>query len=599
MKKYLVLAILMLLPNSTFADGVIKSHGIAIFGKLKYDKDFKNFDYVNPQAPKGGEIKISSTSAFDSLNPYIVKGNKAPGISMIFDSLMIGSLDEPQSIYGLVAENVTIAADKSFVEFEMRKNAKFHDESPMTADDIIFSFNLLKKEGDPSYRISYEPISSVEKINDYKVRFNFSDKTKRELPLIAGTMPILSKAYYSKNEFNKTTLQSPLGSGSYKVKSLEQGRNIVYERVKNYWAKDLPVAKGSYNFDIIKFDIYRDETVSLEAFKAGQYDLREENIARIWATGYESPAFEQGKFKKEVINHLVPQGMQGFIFNIRKSKFNDAKVREAISLSMDFEWMNKSLFFGAYKRNSSFFMNTDYAAKGLPSEQELKLLEPYKSELPAELFTQEFKLPITDGSGENREQLVKADKLLNEAGWIIKDGKRINNKTGEVLTLEFLFQSPVYEKVASPMRKHLKRLGIEANIRIVDDAQYIKRLETFDYDIIMTVLNRWVFFPGNEQLTYWHSSQSDQAGSNNQAGLKSKLVDELIAKITSSTTEEELKPAAQALDRVLLWQHYTIPNWYLGAFRLAYWDKFGRPETKPKYSHGFPQTWWLKTDEKK
>ncbi|MEI7670140.1 MAG: extracellular solute-binding protein, partial [Pseudomonadota bacterium] len=314
---------------------------------------------------------------------------------------MVGSLDEPQSMYGLVAKNVKIAPDRSYAEFEMRPEARFHDGSKITPEDVIFTLNTLKKEGDPTYRISFEQISSAEKIGANSVRFNFTDKTKRELPLIAASMPILSKKYYAIHDFTKTTLESPLGSGAYKVKEAIQGKTIVYERVKDYWAKDLPVSVGQYNFDNIRFDMYRDETVALEAFKAGEYDLREENVARVWATGYESHALKEGKFKKEVISHSVPQGMQGFVFNIRKNKFSDRKVREAIGLTLDFEWMNKTLFFGAYKRDNSFFLNTPYAATGLPDEKEKELLLAYKDELPPEILDKEFKLPVTDGSGNN------------------------------------------------------------------------------------------------------------------------------------------------------------------------------------------------------
>ena len=589
--KKIIAILLILLPLSSHAE---ETHGIAVFGKLKYASDFKHFDYVNPSAPKGGEVKLAGTGTYDSLNPFIVKGNNAPAISSTFESLMVGSLDEPQSVYGLIAKSANIAPDKSFIEFTMRPEARFQDGSKLTADDVVFSFNTLKKEGSPSYRISLEQISSVERLGEYKVKFNFNDKTKRELPLIAATMPIISKAYYSTHEFNKTTLEVPLGSGAYKVKSIDAGRSIVYERVKDYWGKDLPVNIGQNNFDIIRFDMYRDETVALEAFKSGAYDLREENVSRVWATGYDSPALQAGKIKKEVIPNQVPQGMQGFVFNLRKSKFADRRVREAIGLSLDFEWMNKSLFFAAYKRDSSFFLNTPYAAKGLPDAQEKVLLEAYKEELPPEILTKEFALPISDGSGENRTALEKADKLLTDAGWIIKDGKRVNAKTGEELKLEFLLQSPAFERVVSTMRKTLKRLGIDASIRVVDDSQYIKRIESFDYDLVLDVFNRWVFFPGNEQITYWHSSQATQEGSNNHAGLKSPLVDSLLAKINSAQTEEELSAPARALDRFLLWENIVIPNWYLGAYRLAYWDKFDRPKTAPKYSNGFPNTWWLK-----
>jgi len=590
----LIIILAIFLYSPVYAGDLPASHGIAVFGKLKYSSDFKNFEYVNPTAKKGGQAKLAFTGTFDSLNPYIIKGNKAPLVSMVFESLMIASLDEPQSMYGLVAKSAKIAQDHGSVEFVMRPEARFHDGSPITADDVVFSFNILKKEGEPSLRISYEPIASAEKLDDNRVRFNFSDKQKRELPLLAASVPILSKKYYETREFNKTTLEAPLASGAYKVKSFEVGRSITYERVKNYWAAKLPVNIGQNNFDIIKVDLYRDDTVSLEAFKNGSYDFREENIARVWATGYDCKALQDGRIKREVMQHKIPQGMQGFAFNVRKHKFSDRRVREAIAASLDFEWMNKSLFFGAYKRNMSFFQNTPYAANDLPNKDEIALFEPYRNELPPRMLEQKFALPISDSSGNNRPLLINADKLLNDAGWIIKDGKRVNQKSGEQLKIEFIFQSPSYERVAAPMRKALKRLGIEASIRIVDDAQYIKRLETFDYDLIMSVFNKWVFFPGNEQNIYWHSSQASQEGSNNVVGVTNPIIDALLAKITSAKSEEELLAPARALDRLLLWEHYTIPNWYLGAFRLAYWDKFAKPTIMPKYSSGFPQIWWEK-----
>lgn len=577
-----------------YTNAVTPLYGLSVFGALKYKDSFSHFDYVNPDAPKGGEVRIASVGAFDSLNPYIVKGNKAPDVGIIFESLMVNSLDEPQSMYGLIAKSAIIAPDKSYIEFIMRPEARFHDGSHITADDVVFSFNTLKKQGDPSYRISYESISSAVKIDEHRVRFNFSDTSKRELPVIAASMPVLSQKYYNTHEFNKTTLESPLGSGPYKVKSVEQGRSITYERVKDYWGANLPVSVGQYNFDIIHVDMYRDETVALEAFKAGAYDFRLENISRVWASGYDSPALRDGRMKKEIIPNQVPQGMQGFTFNLRRNKFSDRRVREAIGMTLDFEWMNKTLFFDAYKRDNSFFLNTEYAAKGLPGTKEKELLEPYKDELPSDIFTNEFALPVTDGSGNNREQLIKADRLLADAGWIVKDGKRVSAKTGEPLKIEFLLDSHSFERVVSPMRQHLARLGIDASIKIIDSSQYEKRMETFDYDLVVSVFNRLVFYPGNEQLTYWHSSQGKIEGSNNVAGTNSKLIDSLLAKINSAKTEEELKVPARALDRVLLWQHYVIPNWYLGAFRIAYWDKLGRPETMPKYSPGFLQTWWIK-----
>lgn len=570
------------------------SHGLTLWGKLKYPENFTHFDYVNPNAPKGGEVKLGAQGSFDSLNPFIVKGNKAPDSSIwVFESLMVGSQDEPQSVYGLIAKNALVAPDRSWVEFEMRPEARFHDGSTITADDVVFSFEMLTTKADPSYRITYDQIEKVEKLGSHKVRFTFKDKTKRELPLLAAMMPIISKAYYTTHDFTVTTLEPPLGSGPYKITKVDQGRSLTYERVKDYWGAKLPVNVGQYNFDTMRYDMYRDEIVALEALKAGQYDFRQENVARLWATGYEGPALREGRMKKELIDNDVPQGMQGWVFNVRRAKFADRRVREAIGLTMDFEWMNKTLFYSAYTRNQSYFQHTDFEAKGMPDDKEKALLEPFRDELPPGLLTQKFTLPVTDGSGNNREQLKKADALLTEAGWVVKDGVRVNAKTGEPFTFEFLLHSPVFEKVCAPMRKQLKLLGIESTIRQVDEAQYIKRLDMHDFDMVTYWINRSVFFPGNEQATIWHSSQADAEGSNNYAGVKNKVIDALLAKILSAESLEELLPAGRALDRVLLWEHYMIPHWSLAAFRVAYYDKFGRPGVTPKYSLGF-QTWWIK-----
>lgn len=567
-------------------------YGLSLWDRLKYPETFTHFDYVNPPAPRGGEVKLAATGTFDSLNPFIVKGNKAPGIAACFESLMVGSLDEPQSFYGLVAKSAVMAPDRSWIEFTLRPEARFHDGSPITAEDVVFSLETLKKEGDPTYHIQYEPISKAEPIDKYHVRFTFSDTSKRELPIIAAQIPILSKAYYTAHDFTQTTLEPPLCSGPYKVSSVNPGRSIIYTRVKDYWGDKLPVNIGQNNFDSIRYDMYRDESVELQAFLSGEFDFREENIARVWASGYESSALKEGKFKKERIDNKVPQGMQGLAFNLRRTKFADPRVREAIDLTLDFEWMNKSLFFSAYKRDTSYFLNTPYAAMGMPTKEERALLLPFKDQLPPKLFTEPFALSSTDGSGNDRPQLIKADELLNDAGWVIRDGRRVNAVTGEPLTMEFLFQTAVYEKVASPMRRNLKKLGIDASIRIVDGAQYVKRLETFDFDIMMIVVNKSVFYPGAEQQFWWHSSQADQQGSSNYVGVKSSVIDALLAHIANAKTEEELRPAARALDRVLLWEHYMIPNWYLGAWRVAYWNKFGRPNVIPPYSLGF-QAWWI------
>ena len=568
------------------------SHCLALYGDCKYKADFKYFDYVNPDAPKGGAVKLAETGSFDNLNPLILKGVKAPGIAMIFDSLMVASQDEPQTMYGLIASSVDVADDNSSAQFTLRKEAKFHDGSQITPDDVVFSFTAIKEKGDPAYKMMYAPIVKVEKTAENKVKFTFNDTKNKELPMIMAAMPILSKAYYTKVDFEKTTLESPLGSGAYKVESVEQGKNIIYKRVADYWAKDLPVNRGQYNFDTMRYDMYRDENVTLEALKSGDYDFRREYIARNWATAYNAPAVKDGRIVKREIPDGTPQGMQAFIFNTRGEKFSDRRVREAIGLTLDYEWVNKTIFYGAYIRNKSFFENTDFEAKGVPTGKELALLEPFKNELPPALFTQPFANPVTDGSGNPRENLLKAQKLLEEAGWTVKDGKRVNAK-GEQLSLEVMLRQPTMERVIAPMRKNMERLGISSSIRMVDDAQYQKRTDAGDFDMVSIWINRGIFFPGNEQMSLWHSSQADVKGSNNLSGLKSKAVDAVLEALVKADDKDSLLAAGHALDRVLLWENVVIPNWHSGSFRVAYWDKFGMPETTPKYNLGF-QAWWIK-----
>lgn len=569
------------------------SYCLSLYGECRYKEGFKHFDYVNPDAPKGGSIKLAETGTFDNLNFLLLKGVKAPGITMIFSSLMVASLDEPETMYGLVASSVDVSADYSSAEFVIRKEAKFHDGSPITPDDIIFSYNTLKNKADPTYKIMYAAIVKVEKTADNKVKFTFNDNKNKEMPLVAASMPIISKAYYSKVDFEKTTLESPLGSGPYKVESVDQGKTIIYKRVEDYWAKDLPVNRGQYNFDTIRYDMYRDENVTLEALKSGNYDFRREYIARNWATAYDAPAVKDGRIIKREIPDHTPQGMQAFMFNTRKAKFADRRVREAIGLSLDYEWVNKTIFYGAYIRNKSFFENTDFESKGVPEGRELALLEKFKDDLPPDLFTTAFANPVTDGSGNPRGNLLKAKNLLEDAGWKVKDGKRVN-AGGEQLSIEFMLRQPTMERVIAPMRKNLERLGISSSIRMVDDAQYQKRTDEGDFDIVSDWINRGVFFPGNEQMTQWHSSQADVKGSNNLTGLKDKAVDGILAALVKAEDKDSLLAAGRALDRVLLWEHVVIPHWHSGSFRVAYWDKFGIPEITPKYNLGFPQTWWMK-----
>lgn len=567
------------------------SHCLTLYGQCKYKEGFAHFEYVNPGAPKGGLVKLAEMGTFDNLNPFILKGVKAPGIGGLFESLMAPSQDEPQSMYGLIAESASVAPDHLSVEFVLRKEARFHDGSPIMPDDVVFSFETLRDKGDPTFKILFAAVASAEKTGERSVKFTFTDATNRELPLIVSQMPILSKAYYSKADFEKTTLDAPVGSGPYKVGAVDPGRAITYALDPNYWGRNLPVNKGQYNFDI-RYEMFRDENVSLEGLKAGAYDFRREYIARNWATAYDAPAVKDGRIVKREIPDMTPQGMQAFIFNTRKPYLSDRRVREAIDLTLDYEWVNKTIFYGAYKRNKSFFENTDFESKGVPEGKELELLKPFADTLPPALFTEPFKNPETDGSGNARENLLKADKLLVEAGWVVKDGKRVA-PDGSQMTIEFMLRQPTMERVIGPMRKNLERLGIASSIRMVDDSQYQKRTDTFDFDIVSIWINRGVFYPGNEQAALWHSSQADVKGASSLSGAKNKAVDAMIEALLKAKDEESLIAAGRALDRILLWEHYVIPNWHSGVFRVAYWDKFGLPKTLPKYSLGF-QAWWLK-----
>lgn len=593
MKALIAAGLLAVLAAPAYAQTVGKpSHCLVLYGECKYKPGFTHFDYVNPDAPKGGAVKLAETGSFDTLNMFALKGVKAPGLGQMFESLMAPSFDEPQSLYGLVAESVTVAPDNSSVEFVMRKEARWHDGTPITPDDVVFSFSALKEKGDPTYKILYTPISKVEKTGERSVRFAFTDPNNRELPTIAASMPIVSKAYYSKVDFDKSTLVAPLGSGPYKVEAIEQGRYVTYSRVKDHWAKDLPVYRGQYNFDSIRYDMYRDENVTLEALKAGAYDFRREYIARNWATAYDAPAVKDGRIIKREIADFTPQGMQAFIYNTRKPQLSDRRVREAINLALDYQWLNKSIFYGAYLRNESFFENTDFQHKGAPEGAELALLKPFEKDLPPELFKGAYRNPTTDGSGNARENLLRAQKLLEDAGWRITGGKRVDAK-GNVLNVEFMLRQPTMERAINPIRKNLERLGVTSSIRMVDDSQYQKRTDEGDFDIVSIWINRGVFFPGNEQMALWHSSQADVKGGNNLGGVKNPVVDALLVSLTTAKDLPSLQAAGRALDRVLMWEHYVIPNWHSGVFRVAYWDKFGTPKVAPRYNLGF-YTWWVK-----
>ncbi|MDX2096112.1 MAG: extracellular solute-binding protein [Alphaproteobacteria bacterium] len=598
--KHLFVALLALL---LLADPARAAHGIALWGDLKYTPDFTHFDYVNPNAPKGGTFRLSTNIVFDSLNPFILKGVAAPGVNgYIYQTLMTPAYDEPQSYYPLIASTITLAPDRAYADFTLNPNARWSDGKPVTVADVLWSFNTLKAKGHPALKVQYAAITAAAR-GTQTVRFTFADKTHRELPLIAAGLPVLPQHYFcddaSKNPageaacvpFDKTTLAIPVGSGPYKISRVEAGRSITFARDPHYWGANLPSQRGFYNFDTIRYDVYRDDTVALEGIKSHQFDFYEEFIARNWATAYTTPAVQSGALIKTLVPNKIPRGMQGFIFNTRKARFADRRVREAIGLTLDFEWMNRVLFYGAYDRAKSFFGNTEFEAKGLPDARERALLSPFSTTLPPALFTTEYTVPVTDGSGIARANLIRAQQLLNEAGWVMKDGVRVNARTGEPLTLEFLMTQRTFELVVAIMRHNLEKLGITASFRYVDASQYQKRLERKQFDIVSIWWNLGLFYPSTEQYLFWHSSQAAIEGSQNLAGVKNPAADRLVERIRNAQTLDDLRTAARALDRVLTQEHYVIPHWNLSAWRVAYWNQFGRPKITPAYNLGL-DTWW-------
>ena len=565
--------------------------GMSLFGDLKYPPDFKHFDYVNPEAPKGGMMRESAIGTFDTLNPFVIKGVPAAGIGAIFDTLTVASEDEPSSEYGLVAETIEVAPDKLSVLYTLRKEARFHDGTPMAPDDVIWTFETLRAKGQPRYRSYYADVTKVEKEGERGVRFYFKSAQNRELPQILGQMPVLSKAYWSGRDFETTTLDPPLGSGPYKIESLDPGRSITYRRVADYWAADLPVNKGRYNVDLIRYDYYRDTTIALEAFKAGQYDVRTEISSKNWAMGYASPGLRAGLIKQEQIPNELPSGMQGFGYNLRRPIFQDPRVREALAYAFDFEWSNKYLFYGAYKRTRSYFDGSELAATGVPQGEELKILEKFRGRIPDAVFTTEYEPPQYDGSGNIRDGLRAALKLLKEAGWTYKNEKLVNDETGQPFEFEILLVQPEFERIVLPFKKNLERMGVNARVRTVDTAQYEKRMETFDFDMAVVGFGESLS-PGNEQREYWGSQAADEPGSNNLLGVKSPVIDELIEELIRAPDRASLVAHTRALDRVLQYGYYLIPNYHLAAFRVASWAKFQRPAVSPKYAVGL-ETWWI------
>lgn len=587
--KAVLLCLLLLFSSAANAAPV---HGIAMHGQPKYGKNFKNFAYANPDAPKGGVLKMAASGTFDTFNPFVIKGTPAAGIALIYDTLTVESADEPFSEYGLIAQTIEMPKDRTWVAFNLNPKAKFSDGTSVTADDVVFSFNALREKGLPMYRYYYGNVAKAEAQDNNRVLFTFKEGDNRELPLILGQMPVLPKHFWKGKDFSATTLEIPVCSGPYRVKSFEQGRSVVYERNPDWWGRDLPVSKGFYNFDEIRYDYYRDATVAVEALKAGAYDLRIENEAKKWLTAYTDLGEKQGFVKKEFL-HGLPSGMQGFVFNTRRPLFADVKVREAVALMFDFEWSNKNLFSGQYLRTKSYFDNSELAAKGKPSRDELALLNPFKDSLPPEVFTTPFDLPKTNASGFLRPQMRRAFSLLEQAGWTVQDGV-LKNAEGQPFEFEILLDTAsagAWERITLPYVKNLQKLGIKATVRAVDMTQYNNRLAQFDYDMIVAVWGQSTS-PGNEQRYFWGTAAADSAGSRNYAGIRDAAVDALIEKIIEAPDRQKLVAATRALDRVLMRGWYVVPHWYVPANRLVFWDKFGYPTDR--LTKGVqPMTWWV------
>lgn len=588
-KLFLILLLSLVIPFSSFATETTLSHGLDLYGELKYPAAFTHFDYVNPKAPKGGTLRQAAIGTYDTFNDFILKGVAAAGIGMIYDTLMAAAEDEPFSQYGLLAEKVELAQDRTFVIFHLNPKARFHDGHPVTSEDVVFTFNLLLEQGQPMFKRYYADVTGVEALDQSRVKFTFKDGNNAELPLIVGQLAVLPSHFWKGKEFNRAGLDLPLGSGPYRIKSFVPGKSVTYARVSDYWAADLPVNKGRYNFDTLVYDYYRDATVALEAFKAGEYDFRHENVSKNWATLYNGPQFDDGRIIKKEIAHEIPQGIQGFVFNTRRQQFKDRRVREALIYAFDFEWSNKNLFYDQYKRSNSYFSNSEMAATGPPSPAEMEILKPFAAQLPAEVFKDSYHLPTTDGRGNNRDNLRRAAALLKSAGWIIKD-KKLIAKSGQPFVFEILLTSPAFERIVLPFKKNLDRLGIETKVRVVDTAQYLNRVREFDFDMVV-----WSFAqsnsPGNEQRYYWHSSVADIPGSRNLAGIKDPVVDALVEELIHAPDRSSLLTRVRALDRVLQWGFYVIPHWYISTFRIAYWSKLAQPQIVPKYGLGL-MTWW-------
>ena len=574
-------------------------HALSLIGEPRYPADFKHFDYVNPDAPKGGLVRLSDVGGFDSLNPVLYKGEPAAGLGFAVESLMADSLDEPSTSYGLIAEWASYPEDYSSVTFKLRDEARWHDGKKITPEDVIYSLEV-NKAANPRMGLYYKNASRAEATGENEVTFYFDVKNNRELPMIMGQLTILPKHYWTGKDASgnqrdpmKTTLEPPLGSGAYRIKDVKPGRSISYERVTDYWGKDLPVNAGQWNFDEIRFEYYRDETVAFESFKAGNLDYWQETSAKNWATAYDFSAVRNGFIKRQEVTVQRSQPMQCFVLNLRRPQFQDRRVRQAFSLAYDFEWANKNLFYDQYARVGSYFEGSELAApKALPEGRELEILNEVKDGVPPEVFTEIHQNPANDTPDAMRGNLRKAVMLLKEAGWEVKNGVLTNVKTGQAMKVEFLLVSPLFERIVQPYLRNLERLGIRGTIRLVDSAQYTRRLDGFDYDIVVGNFAQSES-PGNEQRDFWGSDAADREGSTNLIGVKSPAIDTLIDRVIFAKDRAELVAATRALDRVLLWNEFVVPQWYSPTVRIAYWDRYGQPKVLPGLTPGFLQVWWF------
>jgi microcin C transport system substrate-binding protein len=579
-------------------------HGVSYFGDLKYPPDFPHFDYVNPRAPKGGlfsqlgptKLFNQNFNTFNSLNMFILKGDAAQGMDLTFATLMARSFDEPDAMYGLAARAVRISPDGLSYRYTIRSEAKFHDGSTLTAHDAAFSLTILKEKGHPIITQMLRDFTSAEALDDVTLVVRFAEARGRDAPLFVAALPIFSRAYYQQRPFDESTLEIPLGSGAYKVGRFEPGRFIEYERVKDWWGADLPVALGQYNFDVVRYEFYRDRDVALEGFTAKNYLFREEFVSKFWATRYDFPAFLDHRVKRDVIPDETTSGGQGWFINTRRDKFKDKRLREALIDAFDFEWTNKTIMYGAYERTHSVFQNSDMMAKGKPGPDELALLEPFRSQVADEVFGEPYVPPVSDGSGQDRSLRRKASKLLQDAGFIIKDGKRVT-PSGDRISIEFLIDEPSFQAHHMPYIKNLEALGFDATLRLVDPVQYRARVDDFDFDLTVarfTISNT----PGGDGLRSQFSSVAAATkGSHNLAGMADPVIDALIDKVAAAKSRPELVAACRALDRVMRSGRYWVPQWNKATHWIAYWDVFGRPSRQPRYFRGIPDTWWHDPDK--